>query len=59
MALNTILEFFASDHIFLEIQGSLIVQKFCIILNAKSSYIRMAKVTSKYGNAISDGRGTA
>jgi vacuole morphology and inheritance protein 14 len=48
LVLNAILNLFAADRNLLETRGSLIVRKLCVLLNAKSVYIRMAKALCKY-----------
>ena len=59
MVLNVILGLFASDHILLEVWGSLIVKKNCILLKSKITYIRIVEALSKHDIAITYGRGTA
>jgi len=46
LVLNAVLGLFAKDRNLLEARGSLIVRKFCVLLNAKSVYIRMSDVIS-------------
>lgn len=48
--LNAILNLFAQDRQLLETRGSLIIRKLCVLLNAKSVYIRMAETLSSYEN---------
>jgi len=48
MVLNAILSLFATDRQLLETRGSLIIRKLCVLLNAKSVYIRMADALSSY-----------
>jgi vacuole morphology and inheritance protein 14 len=48
LVLNAILQLFATDRQLLETRGSLIIRKLCVLLNAKSVYIRMAEALSKY-----------
>ena len=50
MVLNAILNLFAQDRQLLETRGSLIIRKLCVLLNAKSVYIRMADTLSSYGD---------
>lgn len=42
LVMTAVLNLFASDRALLETRGSLIVRKFCVLLNAKSVYICMA-----------------
>jgi vacuole morphology and inheritance protein 14 len=49
LVLNAILNLFAQDRQLLETRGSLIIRKLCVLLNAKSVYIRMADTLSSYG----------
>lgn len=48
LVLNAILNLFAQDRQLLETRGSLIVRKLCVLLNAKSVYIRMADALASY-----------
>jgi len=48
LVLNAILNLFAQDRQLLETRGSLIIRKLCVLLNAKSVYIRMAETLSSY-----------
>jgi vacuole morphology and inheritance protein 14 len=48
LVLNAILNLFAEDRQLLETRGSLIIRKLCVLLNAKSVYIRMADTLSSY-----------
>mmetsp|Transcript_30458 Transcript_30458/g.46463 ORF Transcript_30458/g.46463 Transcript_30458/m.46463 type:complete len:804 (-) Transcript_30458:91-2502(-) len=48
LVLNAILNLFAADRNLLEIRGSLIIRKLCVLLNAKSVYIRMAEALCHY-----------
>jgi vacuole morphology and inheritance protein 14 len=48
LVLNAILNLFAQDRHLLETRGSLIIRKLCVLLNAKSVYIRMAETLSSY-----------
>ena len=50
MVLNAILDLFARDRLLLETRGSLIIRKLCVLLNAKSVYMRMADTLSSYGD---------
>ena len=59
MVLNAILGLFASDRVLLEMRGSLIVRKLCVLLNAKSVYIQMAEALSKHDPTITAGKGTS
>ncbi|EED96467.1 predicted protein, partial [Thalassiosira pseudonana CCMP1335] len=44
LVINAILGLFASDRMLLENRGSLVVRKFCVLLDAESVYILMAEV---------------
>lgn len=46
--LNAILSLFSKDRQLLETRGSLIIRKLCVLLNAKSVYIRLANALMKY-----------
>lgn len=46
LVLTEILRLFAKDRKLLETRGSLIIRKLCVLLNAKSVYIRMAHTLS-------------
>jgi vacuole morphology and inheritance protein 14 len=46
LVLNAILNLFAQDRQLLETRGSLIIRKLCVLLNAKSVYIRMSDTLS-------------
>lgn len=46
MVVNALLGLFASDRALLESRGSLVVRKFCVLLDAESVYILMAEVLS-------------
>lgn len=48
LVLNAILNLFAQDRQLLETRGSLIIRKLCVLLNARSVYIRMAETLSSY-----------
>ena len=48
LVLNAILNLFAQDRQLLETRGSLIIRKLCVLLNAKSVYIRMANTLASY-----------
>lgn len=48
LVLNAILNLFAQDRQLLETRGSLIIRKLCVLLNAKSVYIRMAETLTSY-----------
>jgi vacuole morphology and inheritance protein 14 len=48
LVLTAILNLFAADRHLLETRGSLIVRKLCVLLNAKSVYIRMAEALCNY-----------
>ena len=48
LVLNAILNLFAQDRQLLETRGSLIIRKLCVLLNAKSVYIRMADTLCKF-----------
>jgi vacuole morphology and inheritance protein 14 len=48
LVLTAILNLFATDRQLLETRGSLIVRKLCVLLNAKSVYIRMADALCNY-----------
>jgi vacuole morphology and inheritance protein 14 len=49
LVLNAILNLFAQDRQLLETRGSLIIRKLCVLLNAKSVYIRIADSLSSHG----------
>ena len=44
LVVNSILSLFASDRMLLENRGSLVVRKFCVLLDAESVYMLMAEV---------------
>jgi vacuole morphology and inheritance protein 14 len=46
LVINAILGLFASDRMLLENRGSLVVRKFCVLLDAESVYMLMAEVLS-------------
>ncbi|KAL7543189.1 hypothetical protein ACHAXR_012907, partial [Thalassiosira sp. AJA248-18] len=46
LVVNSILGLFASDRMLLENRGSLVVRKFCVLLDAESVYMLMAEVLS-------------
>ncbi|GKY98408.1 hypothetical protein MPSEU_000798300 [Mayamaea pseudoterrestris] len=46
LVLNAILNLFAQDRQLLETRGSLIIRKLCVLLNAKSVYIRISDTLS-------------
>jgi len=46
LVINAILGLFASDRMLLENRGSLVVRKFCVLLDAESVYMLMADVLS-------------
>ena len=48
LVLNAILDLFAKDRQLLETRGSLIIRKLCVLLNAKSVYIRLANALMQY-----------
>ena len=48
LVLNAILRLFAKDRQLLETRGSLIIRKLCVLLNAKSVYIRLATALMQY-----------
>jgi vacuole morphology and inheritance protein 14 len=48
LVLNAILNLFAKDRQLLETRGSLIIRKLCVLLNAKSVYIRLANALIQY-----------
>eukprot|EP00934_Nitzschia_sp_Nitz4_P001784 Nitzschia sp. Nitz4//scaffold112_size70979//65772//68450//NITZ4_005912-RA/size70979-processed-gene-0.123-mRNA-1//-1//CDS//3329533295//1784//frame0 len=48
LVLNAILNLFAKDRQLLETRGSLIIRKLCVLLNAKSVYIRLASALVQY-----------
>jgi vacuole morphology and inheritance protein 14 len=48
LVLNAILNLFAKDRQLLETRGSLIIRKLCVLLNAKSVYIRLADALMQY-----------
>jgi vacuole morphology and inheritance protein 14 len=48
LVLNAILSLFAKDRQLLETRGSLIVRKLCVLLNAKSVYIRLANALMQF-----------
>jgi vacuole morphology and inheritance protein 14 len=48
LVLNAILTLFAKDRQLLETRGSLIIRKLCVLLNAKSVYIRLANALMQY-----------
>lgn len=48
LVLTAILNLFAADRNLLETRGSLIVRKLCVLLNAKSVYIRMSEALCNY-----------
>lgn len=58
MVLNAILGLFASDRRLLEARGSLIVRKLCVLLNARSVYIRMAETLSPLKGGAEVGAGS-
>jgi len=45
--LHAILQLFATDRRLLEVRGSLVVRKLCVLLNSKSVYIEISRVLSK------------
>ena len=51
LVLNAILSLFAKDRQLLETRGSLIIRKLCVLLNAKSVYIRLANALMQYEKA--------
>ena len=55
MVINAIIGMFSSDHILLEMQGLLILQKICILLNSKIAYIRMVESLSNHDLTITSG----
>jgi vacuole morphology and inheritance protein 14 len=48
LVLTAILHLFCADRHLLETRGSLIIRKLCVLLNAKSVYIRIADALSTY-----------
>lgn len=48
LVLNAILSLFATDRQLLETRGSLIIRKLCVLLNAKSVYIKLANALMQY-----------
>lgn len=46
LVINAILTLFSSDRMLLENRGSLVVRKFCVLLDAESVYMLMAEVLS-------------
>jgi vacuole morphology and inheritance protein 14 len=48
LVLNAIIRLFAKDRQLLETRGSLIIRKLCVLLNAKSVYIRLANTLMQY-----------
>jgi vacuole morphology and inheritance protein 14 len=48
LVLTAILNLFAADRHLSKTRGSLFVRKLCVLLNAKSVYIRMAEALSNY-----------
>ena len=48
LVLKAILRLFAKDRQLLETRGSLIIRKLCVLLNAKSVYIRLATALMQY-----------
>ncbi|KAL3925851.1 MAG: hypothetical protein SGILL_000133 [Bacillariaceae sp.] len=50
LVLNAILSLFSKDRQLLETRGSLIIRKLCVLLNAKSVYIRLANALMRYEN---------
>ena len=52
LVLNAILNLFAQDRQLLETRGSLIIRKLCVLLNAKSVYIRIAVSLSSHGETV-------
>jgi vacuole morphology and inheritance protein 14 len=48
LVLNAILSLFAKDRQLLETRGSLIIRKLCVLLNAKSVYIKLASALMQY-----------
>ena len=51
LVLDAILNLFAQDRQLLETRGSLIIRKLCVLLNAKSVYIRIADSLVTYGES--------
>lgn len=47
LVINAILGLFASDRMLLENRGSLVVRKFCVLLDAESVYMLLAEVLSQ------------
>jgi len=45
--LNAILQLFATDRRLLEVRGSLVIRKLCVLLNAKSVYMEASQVLAK------------
>lgn len=48
LVLNAILSLFAKDRQLLETRGSLIIRKLCVLLNAKSVYLKLANALMQY-----------
>lgn len=48
LVLNQILKLFAQDRHLLETRGPLIIRKLCVLLNAKTVYLRMARALVNY-----------
>jgi vacuole morphology and inheritance protein 14 len=55
LVLNAILNLFAKDRQLLETRGSLIIRKLCVLLNAKSVYIKLASALVQYEAAADAG----
>jgi vacuole morphology and inheritance protein 14 len=53
LVINAVLGLFASDRVLLENRGSLVVRKFCVLLDAESVYMLMSQVLSSSCEAIS------
>ncbi|GMH78699.1 hypothetical protein TrLO_g1451 [Triparma laevis f. longispina] len=51
--LNALLKLFSTDRRLLEIRGSLVIRKLCVLLNAKVVYIQTAAVLSSASNEFS------
>lgn len=51
LVLNAILHLFRHDRRLLETRGSLIIRKLCVLLNARTVYIRMADTLASYETA--------
>jgi vacuole morphology and inheritance protein 14 len=57
LVINAVLCLFASDRVLLENRGSLVVRKFCVLLDAESVYMLMSQVLSSSCEGISPKEG--